>query len=57
MYMRIIISFIFYFLIIFPYQIILADDFVMLKNNKVNVRYGPSFDYPIKYIYLKKIYQ
>ena len=27
----------------------------MLKNNKVNVRYGPSFDYPIKYIY-KKIY-
>ena len=54
MYMRIIISFIFYFLIIFPYQITLADNFVMLKNNKVNVRYGPSFDYPIKYIYLKK---
>ena len=54
MYMRIIISFIFYFLIISPYQITLADDFVMLKNNKVNVRYGPSFDYPIKYIYLKK---
>tara|TARA_B100000003_G_C10672532_1_gene267662 strand:- start:95 stop:466 length:372 start_codon:yes stop_codon:yes gene_type:complete len=26
----------------------------MLKNNKVNVRYGPSFDYPIKYVYLKK---
>ena len=26
----------------------------MLKNNKVNVRYGPSFEYPIKYIYLKK---
>ena len=25
--------------------------FLMLKNNKVNVRYGPSFDYPIKYIY------
>ncbi len=25
----------------------------MLKNNKVNVRYGPSFDYPIKYIYRK----
>ena len=47
MYMRFIISFIFYFLIIFPYQIILADEFVMLKNNKVNVRYGPSFDYPI----------
>ena len=28
-------------------------DFLMLKNNKVNVRYGPSFDYPIKYIYKK----
>ena len=30
-------------------------NFLMLKNNKVNVRYGPSLDYPIKYIY-KKIY-
>ena len=29
--------------------------FLMLKNNKVNVRYGPGLDYPIKYIY-KKIY-
>ena len=28
--------------------------FVMLKNSKVNVRYGPGFDYPIKYIYKKK---
>ncbi len=28
--------------------------FLMLKNNKVNVRYGPSFDYPIKFIYKKK---
>ena len=26
----------------------------MLKNDKVNVRYGPSFDYPIKFIYKKK---
>ena len=25
----------------------------MLKNNKVNVRYGPSLEYPIKYIYKK----
>ena len=30
------------------------DYFLMLKNNKVNVRYGPGFDYPIKYIYKKK---
>ena len=29
--------------------------FLMLKNNKVNVRYGPSLDDPIKYIY-KKIF-
>ena len=29
------------------------NKFLMLKNNKVNVRYGPSFDYPIKYIYKK----
>ncbi len=29
-------------------------NFLMLKNNKVNVRYGPSFDYPIKYIYKKR---
>ena len=28
--------------------------FLMLKNNKVNVRYGPSFEYPIKFIYKKK---
>ena len=27
--------------------------FLSLKKNKVNVRYGPSFDSPIKYIYKK----
>tara|TARA_B100000686_G_C16764304_1_gene960767 strand:- start:1095 stop:1541 length:447 start_codon:yes stop_codon:yes gene_type:complete len=27
--------------------------FLMLKDNEVNVRYGPSFDYPIKYVYKK----
>ena len=30
------------------------DYFLLLKNNKVNVRYGPGFDYPIKYFYKKK---
>ena len=30
------------------------DYFLMLKNKKVNVRYGPSFEYPIKFIYKKK---
>ena len=52
--MRYIIYFIFYFFLIFDIQIVFADDFAMLKNNKVNVRFGPSFEYPIKYIYLKK---
>ena len=28
--------------------------FLMLKNNEVNVRYGPSLDSPIKFIYKKK---
>ena len=28
--------------------------FLMLKNDKVNVRYGPGFKYPIKFIYKKK---
>ncbi len=30
--------------------------FLSLKNKKVNVRYGPGFDYPIKYIYKKNSY-
>jgi len=30
------------------------EKFLSLKKNKVNVRYGPSFDFPIKYFYKKK---
>ena len=30
------------------------DYYLILKNNKVNVRYGPGFNYQIKYIYKKK---
>ena len=52
--MRILVLFLFFVVYFFQFQILLADEFVMLKNNKVNVRYGPSFDYPIKYLYLKK---
>ena len=52
--MRIIICFIIYFFFIFPLQAVFAEEFLMLKNNKVNVRHGPSFEYPIKYVYLKK---
>ena len=43
-------------IIIFFTSNAISDDnekFLMLKNDKVNVRYGPSFDYPIKYIYKK----
>ena len=29
-------------------------EFLTLKNSKVNLRQGPSFDYPIKLIYKKK---
>ena len=54
MYMRTLITFTIFFIFIFPLQFTFADEFVMLKNNKVNVRYGPSFEYPIKYIYIKK---
>ena len=41
--------------ILFP-KISFAENnyFLMLKNNKVNVRYGPGFDYPVKYVYKKK---
>ena len=27
--------------------------FLSLKKNKVNVRYGPSFESPVKYVYIK----
>ena len=53
--MRTVVTFIIYFLLFLPTQITFADDFVMLKNKKVNVRYGPSFNHPIKYVY-KKIF-
>jgi SH3-like domain-containing protein len=32
---------------------IASEKFLSLKKDKVNVRYGPSLDYPIKYIYKK----
>ena len=46
-----------YFLILiwffFPYHVFSEELFLSLKKNKVNVRYGPGFEYPIKYIYKK----
>ncbi len=37
----------------FPLQVFSEEIYLSLKKNKVNVRYGPSFDSPIKYIYKK----
>ena len=42
-----------FFLIFFISYNATAETFLSLKKNKVNVRYGPSFDSPIKYIYKK----
>jgi len=50
---KLIILFLYFFLIISNSYSEEKKIFLMLKNNKVNVRYGPSFDYPIKYIYRK----
>ena len=30
--------------------------FLTLRNDKVNLRQGPSFEYPVKIFYTKKIY-
>ena len=39
---------------IFGIQVLNAEEkFLSLKKNITNVRYGPSLDYPIKYIYRK----
>jgi len=39
--------------VFFPFYVFSNDTFLSLKKNKVNVRYGPGFEYPIKYIYKK----
>ena len=42
------------FLSLFFFSIASSEEiFLSLKKNKVNVRYGPSFKSPIKYIYKK----
>ena len=47
----------FYFLLLlylfFPSNVVSDEIFLSLKKSKVNVRYGPSFESPIKYIYKK----
>ena len=49
--------FAFFFSFLFLNSFCLAKDiknFLSLKNSKVNLRQGPSFEYPIKLIYNKK---
>ena len=40
-------------LIFFPLLVFSEETFLSLKKNKVNVRYGPSFESPVKYVYKK----
>ena len=39
--------------ILFPFYVFSNETFLSLKKDKVNVRYGPGFEFPIKYIYKK----
>ena len=47
----------FYFVILiflfFPFNVSSEEIFLSLKKNKVNVRYGPSFNSPVKFVYKK----
>ena len=43
------------FFFLFFFQILKADEyFLTLRNDKVNLRQGPSFEHPIKLFYKKK---
>ena len=41
------------FILIYPVNVFSEDIFLSLKKNKVNVRYGPGFNFQIKYVYNK----
>ena len=45
--------YILFFLVLFTSLCAANEIFVSLKKNKVNVRYGPSFESDIKYVYKK----
>ena len=45
--------YIIFFLLLFTHYSFANEAFVSLKKNKVNVRYGPSFESDIKYVYRK----
>ena len=41
------------FILIYPVNVFSEDVFLSLKKNKVNVRYGPGFNFQVKYVYNK----
>ncbi len=44
-----------FFIVFFSFQSLFANEyFLTLRNEKVNLRQGPSFEYPIKLFYKKK---
>ena len=50
-------KFILFFIILFQFSESFSNErqnFLTLKNDEVNLRLGPSFEYPIKLIYKKK---
>ena len=47
------ICFLTFILFFFSFQVFSEEIFLSLKKNKVNVRYGPSFDSPVKFVYKK----
>ena len=47
------IFFLIFIWLFFPSYVVSEEIFLSLKKNKVNVRYGPSFESPIKYVYKK----
>ena len=47
------IYFLTFILFFFSFQVFSEEIFLSLKKNKVNVRYGPSFDSPVKFVYKK----
>ena len=51
-----IILFLFFSILFFTQKLFANENvnFLSLKNNEVNLRQGPSFEYPIKFIYKKK---
>ena len=42
-----------FFILVFPSIINAEEIFLSLKKSKVNVRYGPSIEFPIKFVYRK----